>query len=129
MSQAIEVILTRQLAAHLSMPTFLVDAAGRVLDYNEAAQKILGDRLERARDVSAREFVEVFDVRDDDGGPIQPERLPIVIALEEHHPAHARLRVLDGEGQEREVAVTAVPLVGQGSRFLGAIAFFWETVA
>jgi len=127
MSQAIELILTRQLSAHLSMATFLVDAEGRVLDYNETARKVLGKRLDAARNVSARELAALFDTRDPSGAPVPPERLPIVIALEEHHPAHARLRVRDGEGRDREVAVTAVPLVGQGSRFLGAIAFFWET--
>ncbi len=124
--QAIEMILTRQLAAHLSMATFLVDAAGRVLHYNEAAEEILGDRLPEARELSARELAALLQTRDTDGEPVPPESLPIVVALEERHPAHARLRVRDGEGNDREVAITAVPLVGQGHRFLGAIAFFWE---
>jgi len=124
--QAIELILTRRLSAHLSMATFLVDASGRVLHFNEAAQRILGDRLGEARALSARELATLFDTRDEQGEPVPAERLPIVVALEERHPAHARLRVLDGEGRERDVAVTAVPLIGQGSRFVGAVAFFWE---
>lgn len=127
--QAIEVILTRQLAAHLSMPTFLVGADGYVLHYNDAAQRVLGDRLEQARDVSARELAALFETRDERGDPVPAEALPIVVALEERHPAHARLRVVGREGREVEVAVTAMPLVGQGRRFLGAIAFFWEVPA
>jgi PAS domain-containing protein len=124
--QAIEVILTRQLAAHLSMPTFLVDPEGRVLDFNEAARRVLGERLERARSVSARDLAALFEARDEAGELVPPEKLPLVIALEEHHPAHARLQVLGDDDQVREIAVTAVPLVGQGDRFLGAIAFFWD---
>jgi len=125
--QAIELILTRQLAAHLSMPTFLVDADGRVLDFNAAARSVLGERLEKARSVTARELAALFEARDASGRRVPPEALPLVIALEEHHPAHARLHVI-GEGDTvREVAVTAVPIVGQGRRFLGAVAFFWET--
>ena len=124
--QALEVILTRQLAAPLSMATFLVDASGRVLHYNEAAQRILGDRLEEARNVSARELAALFEALDENGKPFPPEALPIVVALEEHHPAHARMRVMDAAGVAHDVAVTAVPLIGQGHRFLGAMAFFWE---
>jgi len=127
--QAIEVILTRQLAAHLSMPTFLVDADGRVLHYNEAAKRALGDRLEQERDVTARELAALFETRDQKGNPVPAEALPIVVALEERHPAHARLRVVGSQGREVDVAVTAIPLVGQGRRFLGAIAFFWEVPA
>ena len=124
--QAIEVILTRQLAAHLSMPTFLVDPEGCVLDFNEAARQILGERLEQARDVSARDLAALFGARDAAGKPVPAEQRPIVIALEEHHPAHARFQVPGDDDQMREIAITAVPLVGQGDRFLGAIAFFWD---
>lgn len=124
--QAIEMILTRQLAAHLSMATFLVDASGHVLHYNEAAERILGERLEEARNVTARDLTVLFEALDEDGKPFPPETLPIVVALEEHHPAHARMRVMDAKGKAHDVAVTAVPLIGQGHRFLGAMAFFWE---
>jgi PAS domain-containing protein len=125
--QAIELILTRQLAAHLSMPTVLVDADGRVLDFNAAARQVLGERLEKARSATARELNTLFQARDANGRPVALEELPLVIALEENHPAHARLHVV-GQGDElREIAVTAVPIVGQGRRFLGAVAFFWET--
>lgn len=123
---AIELILTRRLTSNLSMPTFMVDPEGHVLDFNGAAREVLGERLEAARDVTARELANLFEARDPASGErLAPEALPIVIALEEHHPAHARLRVIGAGERSRDVAVTAVPLVGQGDRFLGAIAFFW----
>lgn len=125
--QAIEMILTRQLAAHLSMPTFLVDAEGHVLDFNAPARAVLGERLEEARRVTARELATLFEARDTSGRAMPPDEMPIVIALEEHHPAHALMHVLGAGGRVHELAVTAMPIVGQGDRFLGAIAFFWET--
>jgi PAS domain-containing protein len=124
--QAIEMILTRRLAAHLSMPTFMVDSDGHVLDFNPAARAVLGERLEKARSVTARELAALFEACDADGRRVGPEELPLVIALEDHHPAHARLHVVGADDAVRELAVTAVPIVGQGRRFLGAIAFFWE---
>jgi PAS domain-containing protein len=125
--QAIEMILTRQLVEHLSMPTFMVDAEGHVLDFNDAARRILGDRLEAARDVTAHGLAELFDTRDGRGEPVPAQELPLVVALEKRHPVHGRLRVIGAGDEIRELAVTAVPLVGQGDRFLGAIAFFWES--
>jgi len=124
--QAIEMILTRQLVRHLSMPTFMVDAEGRVLGWNEAARRVLGQRLERARSITAHGLAELFEVRDARGEPMAPEAMPLVIALEERHPAHATMRVVGEGDRPRDLAVTAMPIVGQGHRFLGAVAFFWE---
>ena len=124
--QAIEVILTRQLATHLSMPTFLVDAEGRLLHFNEAAEKVLGLRFEEAGKLETDKLGQTFQPVDEDGQPFPEGRLPIQVALEERHPAHSRMMIRTLDGLHRHVAVTAMPLVGQGSRFLGAIAFFWE---
>jgi PAS domain-containing protein len=125
--QAIEVILTRQLAMKLSNPTVLVDGDGNVKHLNEAAERILGVELARSGSLTARKLVERYQVLSEDGEPLAPQAQPLIVALEERHPAHARIRVggLAG-GRQRLLAVTAVPLVGQGDRFLGAMAFFWE---
>ena len=42
MAYPIQIILTRQLAAYLSVPLFLVDPKANLLFYNEPAEAILG---------------------------------------------------------------------------------------
>ena len=42
MAHSIQIILTRQLAGYLSVPTFLVDPKGTLLFYNEPAEELLG---------------------------------------------------------------------------------------
>ena len=46
MAHPIQIILTRQLAAYLSVPLFLVDPKGNLLFYNEPAEAILGRRFD-----------------------------------------------------------------------------------
>jgi PAS domain-containing protein len=124
--QALEVILTRQLAIQLSNPTVIVDREGNVLHLNDAAEEALGLSLDRSTPLTARRLVARYEVFDEKGEPLPPEGQPLIVALEERHPAHARIRVAGLAGGTRLLAVTAVPLVGQGDRFLGAMAFFWE---
>ena len=45
MTHPIQIILTRQLAAYLSVPVFLVDPKGNLLFYNEPAEIVLGPPL------------------------------------------------------------------------------------
>jgi PAS domain-containing protein len=107
------------------MPTFLVDPDGRLLHYNASAERVLGRRFGES-DLHTDELAEIFRTLDPDGEPLPRERLPIVRALEDRRPAHARMRIRGLDGVERDIAATAIPLVGQSERFLGAIAFFWE---
>jgi len=127
--QAIEVILTRQLAIKLSNPTVLVDGHGNVKHMNEAAERVLGLELARTGPLTAHNLVERYRVETEDGEPLPAHAQPLIVALEERHPAHARIRVGGLAGGPRVLAVTGVPLVGQGDRFLGAMAFFWEVAA
>ena len=46
MAHPIQIILTRQLAANLSVPIFLVDSVGNLLFFNEHAEIILGKSFE-----------------------------------------------------------------------------------
>jgi hypothetical protein len=60
MSHPIQIILTRQLAGYLSVPTFLVDPNGTLLFYNEPAEVLLGcgsTRLARCRRKNSQRFL------------------------------------------------------------------------
>jgi PAS domain-containing protein len=124
--QEIEVILARQLADYLALPIFLVDQAGQLLFYNEPAEKILGHRFEETGPMPAEEWATIFRPTDEDDRPLPPEQLPLMIALRAGRPAHSGFWIRGLDGVLRQIYVTAVPLLGQANRRLGAFAIFWE---
>ena len=126
MPYEVEVILMRQLASYLAMPIFLVDPDGTLLYFNEPAELLLGRRYEETGEMPADEWSTVFTPTTEEGEPLPPESLPLVIALRERHPAHAVFWIEGLDGGRHHLSVTAFPLVGQHDRHLGAVAVFWE---
>jgi hypothetical protein len=125
--KAVEVILTRQLASYLAMPAFLVDPEGNLLYYNEPAEVLLGHRYEESGTLTAEEWSTVWEACTDEGEPLPPEQLPLMVALTKRQPAHRHMTITGLDGISRRIEVTAFPLEGQGGRHLGALALFWET--
>jgi PAS domain-containing protein len=97
MSHPIEIILTRQLAEYLSVPLLLVDSEGDLLFYNEPAESILGRRFEDTGRMPAKEWSRMVTAVDDEGQPIAPDDLPLMVTLSTRMPAHRRLHLVDGE--------------------------------
>jgi len=124
--QEIEVILARHLAEQLVMPIFIVSPSGDLLFYNESAESILGCRYDETGVMPASELSTIFKTVDQDGKSMNPDDLPIVIALTQRHPAHKRFWIRGLDGALRQIDVTAFPLNAQAQRFLGAVAIFWE---
>lgn len=122
----IEVILARQLAEQLVMPIFIVSPSGDLLFYNEPAESVLGLRYDETGAMPASEWSTIFKPVDEDGKPINPEDLPLMISLMKRHPAHSRFWIQGLDGVLRQIDVTAFPLSAQADRFLGAVAIFWE---
>ncbi|MEO7334898.1 MAG: PAS domain-containing protein [Gemmatimonadales bacterium] len=129
MSQPIERILVRHLGSRLAVPLFLVDTDGTMVFYNEAAEVVLGRRFDDSGEMTFEEWTSVFAVRDDDGNPLDINELPLVKALRDQRPAHARFDMTGLDGAPRSLEVSAFPLEGQGGTRLGAVALFWETNA
>ena len=125
----IELILTRQLASQLAMPVFLVDEAGTLVFYNEAAERILGRRFEETGAMTAAEWGRVFMPSDEQGKPLPAEALPLTIALREQRPAHADFHIRGLDAVVRRIEATAFPLIGLTGRLIGALAVFWEPAA
>ena len=124
--QEIEVILSRHLAEYLAMPMFIVNPQGDLVFYNEPAEAILGRRYNETGLMPASVWSTVFHPMDHDGNPIPPQELPLMIALTQRRPAHKNFWIRGLDGAVREIELTAFPLIGQGGRFLGGIATFWE---
>lgn len=126
MAHPIQIVLARQLAAHLSVPFFLVDPKGDLLFYNEAAEVILGKRFDETGEMPANEWSSAFDPINDEGQQVPPADLPLMITLTKQRPAHMRLHIRGLNGLVHHIEVTSIPITGLQREFLGAAALFWE---
>ena len=124
----IEMILLRQVASYLAMPIFIVDPQGTLVFYNEPAENILGKRFEETGEMSREEWWTAF-LTDEQGRRLEPEEVPVMIALNDRRPTHGDLWIQGLDGVRRHIEATAFPLVGQSDRFLGAVALFWLKAA
>src|SRR5437870_4105728 len=86
----------------------------------------LGYRFDETGAMPALEWATIFRPYDEQGKPIAPEQLPLMIALTRRQPARSTFWIKGMDGRERHIEVMAIPLVGQAARFLGAMALFWE---
>ena len=119
-------ILARDVAARLATPMFVVDAAGTLVFYNEAAEQILGRSFADIGEVSAEEWAEMFGpFQDDEGHQLSRRELPIGVALLEARPVHRSLGMTGADGVEHRLAVTAIPLNTHPDEVVGAVALFW----
>jgi PAS domain-containing protein len=121
-------IIARELASQLATATFIADADGELVFYNEAAEAILGRSYAEAGAMPASEWTSLFRIEDDDGAPVPLEQLPGGIALAEQRPAHARVCIVGLDGERRAISVTAMPLFAHPTEVVGMVAFFWEDV-
>jgi PAS domain-containing protein len=124
--QPIELILFRQLATNLAVPVFLVDERGDLVYLNEAAERLLGIRLEVLDSLPFEAWTTSFAPRLPDGTTAAPDTLPLVQALTLRRPAHGPLHITGNDGIDRTIEITAFPLEGGRGRLIGAVAMFWE---
>jgi PAS domain S-box-containing protein len=125
--QPIELILLRQLATSLVVPLFIVDQQGDLIFLNEAAERLLGVRLEELGDLPFETWTTAFRPKAIDGSIVPADELPLVRAIVDRRPAHGPLRITGSDGVDRTIEITAFPLEGGGGRLIGGVAMFWET--
>jgi PAS domain-containing protein len=125
-SQAVEVILLKQLAGYLAMPVWLMDESGNLLFYNEAAEPLVGRAFADSGLITADELADLFVTTRENGEPIPNDELSTVVALNQRKPAQGRLRFQAFDGASHLIDLTALPITGQGDRHLGVVVFFWE---
>jgi PAS domain-containing protein len=124
--QPVEMILLRQLASYLAIPMWMMDEAGNLIYYNESAEGLLGVQFDDVGPMAAEQLVGAWNVTQLDGSPVPDYDFPVVVALSKRKPAHRAVRFQGMDGEWRAVEVTALPIEGQGGRFLGVLATFWE---
>jgi PAS domain-containing protein len=120
-------IIARELASQIATATFISDAEGNLVFYNEAAETILGRTFAEAGTMPAEGWASQFVLEDVDGTPMPLERMPAGVALMEQRPAHGKLWMTGLDGERRLLDVTAVPLFASATEFVGMIALFWQS--
>jgi PAS domain S-box-containing protein len=119
-------ILARDLADKLASAAFVVDHDGTLVYFNERCGEILGRTFAEVGEMKMDDWATTFVPRTFDDRPIPPEELSLVRAVQEHVPAHQKVRVQAADGTNRDIAVTALPLFAKSDDFVGAVAVFWE---
>jgi PAS domain-containing protein len=119
-------ILARELASQLATATFIADARGELVFYNEPAEEILGRTFAEAGAMPAEGWASQFRLEALDGEPLPMEQMPAAIALMQQRPAHGKLWMTGLDGQRRLISVTAAPLFASPTDFVGMIALFWQ---
>ena len=121
----IELILVRQLASGLAVPTIVADATGSLVFINEPAERLLGVRFDEIGDLPFDEWTTSF-APSDGGAQVPPEQLPLAIALKERRHAHGPLEIVGRDGVARAIEITAFPLESGHGQLEGGVAMFWE---
>lgn len=119
-------ILARDFASRLATAVFLVDAAGDLIYFNEAAERVLGQPFQEGSEMVLETWSSAFDPVDEHGQPLPMKELPLGMALTRRTPAHRALQIASADGLTRRIEVTAFPLFAHSDEFVGAIAIFWE---
>ena len=119
-------ILARQLAANLATPMFLIDQAGMLVYYNEAAEQIIGKPFEWMGEMPVADWAEPLELADLNGQPIGRSKTPPGVAFLEQRPDHRLLFATTFDGTRRRIEITAYPLFSKRDEFAGVVAIFWE---
>jgi PAS domain-containing protein len=120
----LELILARNFLTSLSTPAFLVDEAGGIIFYNEAAGGLLGISFEEFGNKPAEEWSGAIGPFGENGEPMPIEEIPTTKALRRGRPAHGSFTIHSVRGEEYEIESTALPIVAEGGQE-GAMILFW----
>lgn len=123
----IEILLLKQVAGYLAMPVFVVDEDGALEYYNEPAEELLGQRYEETGQIPLENWGKLWLPTDPDGRHLDPEELPVALAVRERRPVLGNIAIRRPDGSDRHLTITALPLEAADGSHLGAFAIFWET--
>jgi PAS domain-containing protein len=125
-SRSLPLILARELASNLSTPTFLLDADGMLVYFNDAAELLIGKTFAELGEIPGLEFGELLQLRDPDDTPMRRRDSPTGIAFFQRRPAHKLVRATCFDGEVREVEATAYPLFAAAEELHGVVTVFWN---
>jgi PAS domain-containing protein len=124
----LEMIQARSLTSRLRTASFLVDREGTLVYFNEAAAELLGMSFEEAGPMKPGSWGTRFRPREPGGRELRVEELPLAIAVQFGRPGFARMQITGADGDDRDIEVTALPIMRGGAQE-GALALFWPVSA
>ena len=127
--KSLPLILARELASNLATPMFLMDSAGMLVFYNDAAALLLGKSFAELGEIPSGEFGESLQLTTTDGARIRRRDSPSGIAFYEQKPAHQVVMATAYNGVRRAYEATAYPLLGATGEMNGVVAVFWAVSA
>jgi hypothetical protein len=127
--QPLEIIQARHLIGRLNTASFLVDREGTLIFYNDAAAELLGMSFEEAGPMESGTWGTKFRPRVPGGREIPVGDLPLSVAVQSGQPGFARMQITAASGEDREIDVCALPIMGMGGEIQrGSLAIFWPVV-
>jgi hypothetical protein len=124
-AKSLPLILARELAANLATPMFLLDSAGTLVFYNDAAALLIGKPFGELDTMTGVEFGHVLQLCDLEGAPVRGRETPAGIAYFEQRPGHKTLVATGFDGVRRTVDATAYPLFAAAHEMHGVVTVFW----
>jgi PAS domain-containing protein len=124
--KSLPLILAREFASNIATPVTVMDERGRLIYFNEPAERILGQTHAEVGELEPHEWTRIFLVEQLDGTPIALDDMPVGIAHRQRCPAHDTLAFTTQDGTRHEIEVTAFPLLGREEDYFGVVAIFWE---
>jgi PAS domain-containing protein len=123
--KSLPLILARELGSNLATPMFLIDAAGMLVFYNEAAELLIKRPFAELGEIPSLEFGEMLQLTDADGTPLRRRDSPAGVAFFQRRPSHQVVVVTTFDGARRTVEATAYPLFGAEQEMHGVLTVFW----
>jgi PAS domain S-box-containing protein len=125
-SRPLPLILARELAANVATPYLVIDGEGRLVFFNERAERILGTTPSELGEMPEEEWRTRFQVERPDGTPVESDQTPSARARRERRPMQDTLVYTWADGRRTTLSVTAIPLLGREDDLLGVFLLFWE---
>ena len=123
-ARPLELIQARGLIDRLTTASFLVDGDGTLVFYNERAAELLGVSFEHAGAMDSETWGTKFRPREPFGRELPVGELPLALAVQSGKPAFARMEITGADGDDHQIEVCALPIVGRGAQ-QGSLAIFW----
>ena len=101
--KSLPLILAREFAANIATPVTVMDERGRMVFFNEPAERLVGQTYAEVGELAPHEWTRIFVVERLDGAPVRLDEMPVGIAHRERCPAHDTLATARPESRKSSV--------------------------